>query len=88
MPRLLQQKQNRSQLKTESSYGGTANDRIRSISPAARTVSDAELTERQKTKHYSELVYGYPSKIGPGMGNKAPRRWWQIYWKRINPTDR
>ena len=61
------------QLKTESGYGGTANDRIRSIFSAARTVSDAELTEIKKDKTlFFELVYGYQSKIGPGMGNKAP----------------
>ena len=60
------------QLKTESGYGGTSNARIRSIFSAARTVSDAELTEIKKDKAtFFELVYGYTSRIGPGMGNTA-----------------
>ena len=56
----------------ESSYSGTSNDRIRSIFSAARSVSDAELTEIKKDKFtFFELVYGYQSSIGPGMGNTA-----------------
>ena len=58
------------QLSTEKGYGGTSNERIRSIFSAARTVSDGELTEIKKDKTtFFELVYGYTSKIGPGMGN-------------------
>ena len=57
-------------LTTEKGYGGTSNERIRSIFSNARTVSDAELTEIKKDKAtFFELVYGYTSKIGPGMGN-------------------
>ena len=57
-------------LSVENSYGGTSNERIRSIFSNARTVSDAELTEIKKDKAtFFELVYGYTSKIGPGMGN-------------------
>ena len=57
-------------LGTEKGYGGTSNERIRSIFSNARTVSDAELTEIKKDKAtFFELVYGYTSKIGPGMGN-------------------
>ena len=56
----------------ERSYSGTSNDRIRSIFSAARTVSDAQLTEIKKDKfQFFELVYGYQSRIGPGMGNTA-----------------
>ena len=61
------------QLKTESSYAGTSNDRIRSIFSAARTVSDAELTSIKADKtQFFELVYGNTSSIGPGMGNTTP----------------
>ena len=57
-------------LTTERSYNGTSNERIRSIFSNARTVSDGELTEIKKDKAtFFELVYGYTSKIGPGMGN-------------------
>jgi|TARA_B110000261_G_scaffold54640_1_gene64419 predicted chitinase/uncharacterized protein (DUF2345 family) len=57
-------------LSVENSYSGTSNERIRSIFSNARTVSDAELTEIKKDKAtFFELVYGYTSKIGPGMGN-------------------
>jgi len=57
-------------LGTEKGYGGTSNERIRSIFSAARTVTDGELTEIKKDKTtFFELVYGYTSKIGPGMGN-------------------
>ena len=56
----------------ESSYGGTSNDRIRSIFSAARTVSDSQLTSIKADKfQFFELVYGYQSRIGPGMGNDA-----------------
>ena len=59
-------------LSTERGYGGTSNERIRSIFSNARTVSDAELTEIKKDKAtFFELVYGYTSKIGPGMGNTS-----------------
>ena len=58
------------QLSTEKGYGGTSNERIRSIFSAARTVSDAELTQIKADKTtFFELVYGFTSKIGPGMGN-------------------
>ena len=53
-------------LGTEKGYGGTSNERIRSIFSAARTVTDGELTEIKKDKTtFFELVYGYTSKIGP-----------------------
>jgi len=56
----------------ESSYSGTSNDRIRSIFSASRTVSDSQLTEIKKDKfQFFELVYGYQSTIGPGMGNNV-----------------
>ena len=58
------------QLSTEKGYSGTSNERIRSIFSAARTVSDAELTQIKADKTtFFELVYGFTSKIGPGMGN-------------------
>ena len=61
------------QLRTESSYAGTSNDRIRSIFSAARTVSDSQLTTIKADKtQFFELVYGNTSKIGPGMGNTTP----------------
>ena len=56
----------------ENSYKGTSNDRIRSIFSASRSVTDAQLTEIKQDKFtFFELVYGYQSKIGPGMGNTA-----------------
>ena len=56
----------------ERGYGGTSNDRIRSIFSAARTVSDEQLTQIKADKfQFFELVYGYQSRIGPGMGNTA-----------------
>lgn len=57
-------------VREESSYGGTSNERIRSIFSAARSVSDAQLTEIKKDKfQFFELVYGKNSSLGPGMGN-------------------
>jgi len=57
-------------LVTERGYGGTSNERIRSIFSGARTVSDAQLTEIKKDKaQFFELVYGRTNSLGRGMGN-------------------
>ena len=48
------EKQNRSQLKKKNrSYGGTANDRIRSIFPWQEQLVMLNLQKSKKTKHYS-----------------------------------
>lgn len=58
------------QLKTEASYSGTANDRIRSIFRGAKQVSDAELTTIKADRdQFFELVYGKGNSTGVGMGN-------------------
>jgi len=57
-------------VREESSYAKTSNERIRSIFSAARTVSDADLTSIKADKfQFFELVYGKNSSLGPGMGN-------------------
>lgn len=61
------------QLKSERGYGGTSNERIRSIFRGARQVSDAELTTiKQDDPQFFELVYGPGNSTGRGLGNTTP----------------
>lgn len=61
------------ELKTEASYAGTANDRIRSIFRGARQVTDAELTTIKADRdQFFELVYGNGNSTGIGLGNTTP----------------
>lgn len=58
------------QLKTESSYSGTANSRIRSIFSSTRQLTDDALTALKADKaQFFEYVYGNQHSLGRGMGN-------------------
>lgn len=57
-------------LSTERGYGGTGNDRIRSIFSSTRQLSDAALTELKADKaQFFEYVYGNQFQIGRNLGN-------------------
>ena len=58
------------ELKTEGGYGGTSNDRIRSIFSSTRQLSDSALTELKADKaQFFEYVYGNQHRLGRNMGN-------------------
>lgn len=60
-------------------YANTSNDRIRSIFGArAASKTDDQLNEIKKDpQKMAELMYGYETKIGSGMGNTQPGDGWK-----------
>lgn len=60
-------------------YARTSNARIRSIfTTRVNFLSDDELNRIKKDeKEFTELVYGYKTRIGKGLGNTAPGDGWK-----------
>ena len=57
-------------LSTEKGYGGTSNERIRSIFSSTRSLTDAALTALKADKaQFFEYVYGNQHRLGRNMGN-------------------
>ena len=57
-------------LTTEGGYGGTSNERIRSIFSSTRQLSDSALTALKADKaQFFEYVYGNQHRLGRNMGN-------------------